>query len=360
MPIFSLMINVDYIIIGQGISGTWLSYYLLKKNKTVIVIDKNDDESASNVAGGLINPVTGRRVVTTWMADELLPFIYKEYKAIGDVLSTEIIRQKNITVFPSAPDLQEAFDKRMQEENSYIKAATIDKDLLRQSFNFPFNAFEISPCYIVNMRLLLSNWQQYLQSKNVLLNEFFNETQVEFKDDLVQYKNISAKKIIYADGIQSANSKYWRNLPFVQNKGQALLIEIDDLNDHYIYKFGHLTLVPFEKNNWWVGSSNELSFTTNEPTEDFRNKTMASLKSILKKDFIVKEHWSSLRPATVERRPFVGLHPLYNQLAILNGMGSKGCSLAPWFAKQLADNLVDEKPLDVLADVQRFSRMLSR
>lgn len=63
--------TVDYIIIGQGISGTWLSYYLLKENKTILVFDKQHLQSASNVASGLINPVTGRRVVITWMAEEL-------------------------------------------------------------------------------------------------------------------------------------------------------------------------------------------------------------------------------------------------------------------------------------------------
>ena len=71
-------------------------------------------------------------------------------------------------------------------------------------------------------------------------------------------------------------------------------------------------------------------------------------------------HWAALRPATVERRPFVGLHPVYKQAAILNGMGAKGCSLAPWFAKQLAENLIYKKNIDATADVNRFSRMLSR
>ena len=46
--------------------------------------------SASKVASGLINPVTGRRVVTTWMADELLPFAWKEYSAIGKIIRPTI------------------------------------------------------------------------------------------------------------------------------------------------------------------------------------------------------------------------------------------------------------------------------
>ena len=34
-------------------------------------------------AAGLINPVTGRRMVTTWMIDELMPFARNAYREIG-------------------------------------------------------------------------------------------------------------------------------------------------------------------------------------------------------------------------------------------------------------------------------------
>jgi hypothetical protein len=45
-------------------------------------------------------------------------------------------------------------------------------------------------------------------------------------------------------------------------------------------------------------------------------------------------------------------------IGILNGMGTKGCSLAPWFAKQITENLLYQKPIDALADVMRFKRIL--
>jgi len=41
-------------------------------------------------------------------------------------------------------------------------------------------------------------------------------------------------------------------------------------------------------------------------------------------------------------------------------MGSKGCSLAPWFAKQLTHNILFDEPIDSSADVKRFSKVLSR
>ncbi len=70
---------IDYIIVGGGISGTFLSYYLLKKDQKIMVIDEAKANTSSAVASGVINPVTGRRLVTTWMIDELLPFAVNAY-----------------------------------------------------------------------------------------------------------------------------------------------------------------------------------------------------------------------------------------------------------------------------------------
>ena len=89
-------------------------------------------------------------------------------------------------------------------------------------------------------------------------------------------------------------------------------------------------------------------------------KTELLLKDWLKIPFTVKEHLCGIRPATLERRPFVGIHPQNPGIGILNGMGTKGCSLAPYFAKQLVDNLVRNKPINPDASVERFSKILSR
>ncbi|HVX26524.1 MAG TPA: FAD-dependent oxidoreductase, partial [Parafilimonas sp.] len=152
----------DYIIIGAGISGTWLSYYLLNEKKSVLVIDDNANNSASKVASGLINPVTGRRVVTTWMADELLPFAWKEYNALGKALDIDCIHQKNILAFPSAPDLLQAFEKRKQQGNGFIYESPLKKEALFAYFNFPFDVMQIAPCYLVDLNKLTETWCQHL------------------------------------------------------------------------------------------------------------------------------------------------------------------------------------------------------
>ena len=352
--------TVDYVIIGQGLCGTWLSYYLLNSGATVLVIDKFNDTSASNVASGLINPVTGRRVVTTWMAEKLLPFLRNEYEEFNKQFHFGCMSQKNILVFPSAPDLHEAFNKRRNEGNSYIFPSPVSKNLLQKHFNFPFDVMEIAPCYLIDVRELITRWRNYLKRGNALIEDHFNEDKLVIGNDRIQYKDIVAKKIIYCNGIQATFSKYWNTLPFVPNKGQALIVDIPKIPRDHMYKFGHIAITPWEHDLWWIGSSNELEFETDQPTEDFAKKTTALLTAILRTEFIVKAHVASLRPATVERRPFVGVHPHNTCMAILNGMGSKGCSLAPWFAKELTGHLTANTPVNILADVKRYTNILTR
>ena len=67
--------NGRILIVGQGISGSLLYYFLNKAGIECIVIENDKPNSASKVAAGLINPVTGRRIVKTWMIDEVLPAI---------------------------------------------------------------------------------------------------------------------------------------------------------------------------------------------------------------------------------------------------------------------------------------------
>lgn len=69
--------SVDFILVGQGICGTLLSWFLHREGKSYVVIDEDKENTSSKVAAGAINPVTGRRYVSTWMADVLHPFAKK-------------------------------------------------------------------------------------------------------------------------------------------------------------------------------------------------------------------------------------------------------------------------------------------
>lgn len=351
----------DFILVGQGICGTFLSWNLWKSGAKVLVIDEPRPFSATKVASGIINPVTGRQVVTTWMADELMEFAGDAYTAIGEDIGEKVINKKDIIVFPPSQQMRGAYDKRIGEENSYIKQPSPSTfDAFKDVFFSYYGCAIIDPVWLVDLHPLLHGWRKVLRKKNMLLEEAFLHEHLTINNDAVQYKNITAKKIIFCNGVDAFSLPYWQKLPFVCNKGEALIVDIAGLPQNNIYKAGNSTIVPWYDGLWWVGSSYENNFDDALPTVAFKRKKLQELQQYLKLPVTIVDHIASLRPAVaIERRPFVGLHPAIQTVVILNGMGTKGCSLAPYFAQQLTQHLLEGKGIDPLADVKRFSRILA-
>ena len=111
--------------------------------------------------------------------------------------------------------------------------------------------------------------------------------------------------------------------------------------------------------NYWVGSSYEWNFNDALPSQGFKEKMITALDAVLKLPYEVVDHLVGIRPANTERRPFVGLHPKYPQLGICNGMGTKGCSLAPYFTHQLIAHIEQGTMIEPEADIKRFTSILS-
>lgn len=351
--------QIDYLVIGQGISGTFLSYYFKKENKKFLVIDNNYINSPSKIAAGIINPVTGRRLVTVWMADEVLPYAWKAYQEIGHDLGITAISQKSIVDFFPNPFMRESFLQKIETGDKYVHAYP-EQNHFNNLFNYEFGCGEIRPVYTAHLETLLPAWRNQLKASNNLLEENFDIEQLQVKPGKIQYKDITADKIIFCDGTGSFENPFFKQLPFAPNKGEALVVSIPDLPDNHICKKSMMIVPLAEKDLFWVGASYVWNFENADPTVAFRESTEQVLRQWLKIPFTIVEHRSGLRPATLERRPFVGFHPIHPSVGILNGMGTKGCSLAPFFARQLTNHLLYEEPIAKDADVKRFSKILTR
>lgn len=350
--------HTEFIIIGQGICGTWLSYYLQKEKRSFLVIDDNQENSASRVAAGIINPVTGRRIVKTWMIDELLSFLVPAYEELGDHLGINAIEQKSLVDFHPTPQMKLAFDGRLKEHASFLSQSA-DQNKYTGIFNYDFGFGEVDPCYLINLKQILSLWRRKLLSAGQLIGEDVDIKRLVQTEAGVTYKNINAQKVIFCDGIHSAGNPFFKNLPFALNKGEAIIIESRGIPSDHIFKKG-MMLTAIETDIFWLGSNYHWEFSDDKPTEQFRQQTATLLNNWLKVPFSIVDHKASIRPANVERRPFVGLHPSQKNIGIFNGMGTKGCSLAPFFAKQLVDHLLYKKEILPEADITRFSKILAR
>lgn len=349
--------TVDYLVVGQGLCGTFLSRNLLQEGKSVLVIDEPRPFSSTKVASGVINPVTGRRIVKTWMIDEVLPFANEQYQLLGKELGVDLVRQCNVLQFHANTQMRDAFEERYAADPQYLNKTSDDP--WKPYFHFAYGVGEIDPCLLINLNLMLQAWRTKLVQQNALLEERFQLEHLQVKEDSVAYKDITALKIIFCSGTDTFSLPFFKLLPYATNKGEAIIAEIPGLPKTNIYKQA-LSIVPWQDDQFWIGSSYEWEYNDEQPTEAFRRRVEAVLGHWLKLPYKIVGHMASVRPATVERRPFVGLHPQHPAVGILNGMGTKGCSLAPWFARQLAQHLVHGSALSPDADVQRFRRVLGQ
>ena len=351
--------HVDYLIIGQGISGTWLSYFLELENRSFMVLDDHSPTAPSRLAAGVINPVTGRRHSTTWMADQLFPFAWEHYHALGGKLGITAISQKNIIDFFPNPEVRQHFIQRTKEGNSYTRMPDNESGY-REFFNHDFGYGVISPAYTAHLSVIIPAWREYLAGRKALMEGSFQPADLVQTDPGIRYRDISAQAILFCDGAAASDQPWFSMLPFAMNKGEALTLEIPGLAPDQIYKRG-MSLVPLpQKDQWWIGSSYTWDPEHLLPTTAFLEQTEQWLRKWLKLPFRITGHVAGARPATLERRPFVGMHPHHPSIGILNGMGTKGCSLAPYFARQLVRHLLYKDPISPEADIRRFTRLLSR
>ncbi|MCB9065827.1 MAG: FAD-binding oxidoreductase [Chitinophagales bacterium] len=354
---FLCEVQTDYLIIGQGISGTFLSHYLLQAGKSVMVVDDGKANSASRVASGMINPVTGRRVVRSWMIEDLLPFAEEAYEQISADVNEEIAKAVNLYTFHGNEQMSSVWRERIDEGEEYLQTA--DSEGWDDYFMFNHGVGITYPCMTVSLAKLLPAWRVILKQRSSLLEDTFEQDECVVSDAGVSYKGIEAKKLIFCNGVAAARSEYFKRLPFALSKGEALVVKTPDLPQTGIYKHG-MNLVPMGDEMFWLGSSFEWGFKDELPSDDFLTRCKTTLDKWLKLPYEVMEHRASIRPGCIDRRPMVGLHPVHNNVGILNGMGTKGCSLAPYFAHELLQHLLYGTAINEKASVLRFEKILSK
>lgn len=343
----------DIIIVGQGISGTVLCSALMEQHQKVLVIDDGNKKAASKIASGVINPVTGRRIVKTWQIDEVMPAAVHMYQALENTLNTKIIQQCNIVNFHASEQMQKAFEDRIAEDPTYLSTQPLP-NTIAAAFDAPFGHTVIDPCFLIHLENLLHHWRQYLIEKNALIEDVFDFKKLGVTADQIVYKNYTANKIIFCEGAKGQNNPFFNQLPFAPNKGEALLVKINDLDSRFIYKKA-LSIVPWKDGIFWVGSNYEWDNYNDDPSPSFKEKTIAALNEWLTIPYEVIDHIAAIRPANTQRRPFIGMHPIYKNIGIFNGMGTKGCSLAPFFAEQFTSHILQQTTLDNEASIDRFN-----
>lgn len=343
---------LDYIIVGQGLAGSLLSWFLLQEGKRILVIDQFNPSSASRVAGGLVNPITGRKFVKTWLADELLPFATETYQ--------QLEKELGATFYKPLPVVH-VFDSIKQQNDWSLRCATPEyKQYLNNETILRFDstkvkndlgAFEISGSYKLDTTKFLQLYRNYLLRNNSLLEEVFDYNNLQISDT-ISYKEYTAQNIIFCEGIEAMNNPYFKSLPFTPAKGECLHITISDFYNDKVLK-DEVAIMPVEGNQYYIGATHDQHFTETNATEKGKAELEEKLSRILNCPYEVTSHLSAVRPATKHRRPFLGFHPQHSNVGIFNGLGTKGVSLAPYFAKHFVNHMLRNEALINEVDIAK-------
>jgi glycine/D-amino acid oxidase-like deaminating enzyme len=350
------MIKKDYIIVGQGLAGTVLALTLMKEGRSVMVIDDLPQSSASKIAAGLYNPVVFKRLVKSWMADDLIPFMDEFYEEAEKLLNTEFYNKKKIVKLFADENEKEFWLKKANEEVGKYLSKDIHANFLEGIVNAPLGASEVIHAGNLNTGLFLNSCREYFKTNDALIAEKFDYGQLQISDDHVSYKEVPASKIIFCEGYKVNENPYFEWLPFKLTKGEILTIKLsqnDIIPEDKVINKG-VFILPVGNNTYKVGSTYEWNELNENPSEKGREELIDKLNKVLKVPYEIVEHSAGIRPTVNDRRPILGLHTQHSVLAVFNGMGTKGVMLAPFFAQQLADFLERGIPIHDEVNIKRF------
>lgn len=350
--------TVDYLVVGQGIAGSILALKLIEANCKIHVIDNPIGTSSSKVAAGIFNPITGKRFVKTWLADEIFNDLLEYYQNLENKFEVRFL-YKNQIVRPieSIKDQNHLIAFSAQKENEkYIEFLNESNEVSVSINDTKFGLLSTKIGGWVDVNFLLASINNYLIKQSIYKSQIFDYQEIVFEDNLAQYEGIQYKKIIFCEGYNTINNPFFNWLPFNAVKGEVLTIEADLPLANFIILKG-IFIVPLGNRKFRVGATYNWADKTTEITDSGKIELIIKLEKLIGPNFKIINQTAGIRPATIDRRPFLGVHPLHKSLAIFNGLGTKGVSLAPYFANEMVSFLENNKTLNPEVNINRFSSL---
>jgi len=345
--------KIDFIIVGQGLAGSILALELLKQNKTVLVIDNADMSQCSKVAAGIYNPIVFKRLTQSWMADKTLPAMFDFFSAAEKLFDTKLIYQTQIArAFVSEQEETLWKKKAVNELSEFVDAkihpAKNEYEFLNSDYGF------VTEAGFVDVPKFLQHTKEYLVQRNSLLNETFTYEGVIIKEDKIQYQNILCDKLIFCEGHLATQNPFFQNLKFKPAKGEVLTIYCEELKvDSIINKDFFILPLP-EPHCFKVGATYNWLDLTDDITDKAKNILVEKINSVIPFSYKIINQQAGVRPATIDRRPFVGTHPVHKNVGVFNGFGTKSVMLAPYFAKHFCNFIFLNQELFLDVDVKRL------
>lgn len=349
---------IDFLIIGQGLAGSLLAWELMQRGCKVVIVD-NGQENASQVAAGLINPITGMRFVKSADIDTLLPTAKHRYSQLADFFQQEFYVEKPmLRIFRSDNELKNA-NKRLTNPDYQTYLSDIQPpDKAIDSIATPFGFLEQKQTGYLLTKPLLSCLKVFF-----IANDSYRQADFDYRDVQLQpplrWQDITPKQIIFCEGYQATQNPWFSYLPFQPVKGEILTLEHQTELPDKILNYGNW-LIPLNAGQIKIGATFDRENLNTQTTEQGKNDLLNALSQISSDltHATLIDHQANIRPCTLDKQPFIGSHPQHNKIAIFNGFGAKGSLQIPWHSQHFVDALLNGTPLPKTCNVERHYEKL--
>jgi glycine oxidase len=303
----------------MGLAGCCLAWQRHFRGETFTWEDDDRPGSASRVAAGLINPVTGKNFSPSWRIAEFLPDAEAFYARVGGLLGKQLWFPLPVWRLVAADEWAKV-ESKLDEAEPWI-------DRIKED---------------------VPGWNRAIILKGggrVATREFCEGTRQFFADRKGPQQDAAPTVLCEgAAGLMAGRLGRHRCA-----KGEILTLRAPWRNDRMLIGGGGW-LVPLGGETFKVGSTYVWDRLDGEPTPEGRAKVEQIARLLGDEDFEVIAHEAGVRPIVRKSQPVIG--PLQDGRVVFNGLGSKGSLYAPGVAARLTAWLAGETEIEADLDVR--------
>ena len=341
--------SYDFIIIGAGIAGMSLAYALSTTDSSFLIIHSPKKTSASSIASGLINPIAGKRLETVANYDELYNISSAFYSHISHLHRNDnYFEYKEILRIFRNEKERETFHKKYPQDHPSIYAGPSFQEadsLYINGIKTPFGGFITKNAAVFSYQTFLQDSYEYFKKHMIeALVDYSSLThEAESCDILVNEQLISCKHIVFCDGWHSSYNSLFSNIAFEPAKGEICLIKAPDLSQDYVIS-NAFAIIPKGNHVFSCSATFAWNDYSDNPTEIGKTELIHRIDELLSCNWHMIDHKAGIRPTMFDRKPIIGFHPEFNNIAVFGGLGTKGALWAPKLAHITKSLLLGEKP----------------
>ncbi len=323
----------DILVVGQGLAGTLLAWELEKAGVSFAVADPGHATAATMAAAGIINPVTGRRLVKSWRIDTLLPAARATYRGLEAALGIACWHDVRV---------RRLFADDREQRIFATKQAT--GELAPFAGAGDAAGFWIEGAARVELGTLLeaarARWRK----------------QGRFREEAVDVTAEAERHMLVIDctGRAGPLGGAFGFVPWEFSKGEVLELAVTGLEPGVVLNRRHW-LVPMTPGTAWIGATHEPGVTEAVPSAAARAMLTESARVLSRQAVVVTGQRAGVRVNLPDKHPVAGRHPRNPRLGLINGLGSKGALVGPELARQWVSHLAGGAAFDASVAVDRFS-----